>query len=164
VTRNAVAVALALGLAAACAAQHAHPPELGDCVADTDASCSTPVSGGSAAGGRGGADAGDAGDGAAPADGGACGMAESLVVAQAGSCHLCIEASCCLASQACSNDAACLALLQCAVGCPAGDTSCAAMCESLWPGSVTAYHDLIGCLRLDCKPQCPTPPQAVGSE
>ncbi len=91
-----------------------------------------------------------------------CGVASTMLTGAAPACLPCLEsgtgsstmASCCNASMACSNDAACLAILQCAVPC-AGSVGCIDSCEALNPTGSLDFGDFARCLEQNCSPQCP---------
>jgi hypothetical protein len=164
-----VPATLAIGVGVvipACSAASARPPDEGDCVKVGDARCSTPDPGG---GGGAGPTMGDSGSPATVDSGSTCGVAEGLFTTNT-SCLPCIEGQtagdfgCCQADEACSNQAPCFALLQCVLGCPANDSTCAATCQNSNPNGVQAYDDLSSCLTLNCSPQCPTLPQGGTSD
>lgn len=157
-------LAIGLGLVVACSSEIAHPPEYGDCVPVGDSGCSTPDPGG---GGGGGPMGGDSGGGGTTEDSGttSCGSAVGFFTTNT-TCVPCIEGQtagifgCCAADLACSDQAACLTLLECMLGCNVTtNPTCPGACENTTPNGVTAYDDLAGCFMSECSPQCPSLPQ-----
>jgi hypothetical protein len=92
-----------------------------------------------------------------------CGQAGALVVTANPQCVPCIEGidggplrtpGCCLVDQACSRNAACVALLQCTQACAIGDLACVGVCENELPTAVTFFNDFAMCVNSNC-PMCP---------
>jgi len=162
----------------ACSNTIAEPPELGNCVPTGDAGCKSVANmggGGSLSHADASAepDAGAEPDGfTGTSDAGSCGMADVLIASatQNVSCLPCIVGApaagalnCCMADGACSNDAGCLAIVQCALQQCSGNAACVGTtCEGLsTPQSVQNYNALGSCLARYCSPQCPPLPQGV---
>jgi hypothetical protein len=161
----------------ACSNKIVEPPPLGDCIPTGDASCKSAANvgggGGSLSHGDAGAqlDAGTQSDGfTGTSDAGSCGEADVLIASgtQNVSCLPCIVGApaagalnCCMADAACSNDAGCLAIVQCALQQCSGNAACVgSTCEGLSsPQSVQSYNAFGGCLARYCSPQCPSLPQ-----
>jgi hypothetical protein len=161
---------VSLLVAGACSDNTALPPPAPDCNGRPDAACSVPPTGGGETTPPNGTN--DSGsmvvivvqnDGAAT-----CGEAETVLTSAAATCVPCIESgtgsstrtSCCSASMACSADATCLSILQCAAACPVGNVGCIDGCETTrnlaTPTGATNFVDFAQCLQQNCSPQCPT--------
>jgi hypothetical protein len=95
-------------LVCACSSKVQHPPELGNCHAEGDASCFPSPGGASVAEPQRDAATGDATSGD---DGGPCGTAHNSVATQNPQCVPCIIQSCCQTDFACGKDPACLSLV-----------------------------------------------------
>jgi hypothetical protein len=159
--------AAAWATAVACSSKvPSHPPAIGDCIAANDAGCD--LAGGAAGGGvfPGGRDASAVEGSVAGFDAGSCGIAATLIATANVNCVPCVEmeANCCLADQACSIHSDCIALLECAEMCAAGDPTCLGLCENQYPGAVTPYEDFAACITRNCTRECPTLPQAAPSD
>jgi len=146
----------------ACEKEVSRPPDLGDCNAEGDANCVSPVTGGGAGGGSGGGDSGSSGnDGGGIGDVSAASCADggALIVTGNAACEPCIANSCCTYDIACTNDVSCSPLVQCAQNCSSGDSACVMSCESLNSMGVAAYYNLSTCLFANCNTVCPLLPQ-----
>jgi hypothetical protein len=137
-------------LVCACSSKVQHPPELGNCQSEGDASCFPSPGGGSVAEPQRDAASDDA---TSSDDGGACGTAHTAhnsVATQNPQCVPCIIQSCCPADVACGQDPACLSLVSSAF--PGSGTP---MCPSQTaPASCQNFTDFAGCV-ANC-PSCPT--------
>jgi hypothetical protein len=65
---------------------------------------------------------------------------------------MCIKGMCCNETNACANDASCVALLNCIAGC--ADATCAQNCSSQNPNGLTALQPLLTCTQTKCGTQC----------
>ena len=74
--------------------------------------------------------------------------------ADASACSQCHETTCCDSIAACTADASCTSLRQCAAACPTDDTSsvpCFLGCTSMYPDGVALYGKMLACEGYHCE-------------
>lgn len=143
-------------LLAACSTSSAGPPVLGGCTTsiDSGARCGSGAGAGAGGGGPGSGGGSDASATLGDASAGACGNVAGVgsLATSNTNCAPLLTMYCCAAAAACSDNAACVALLSC----PASEINA---CEAQDSSGVTAYNDLAACVLTSCTPACPTLPQ-----
>jgi hypothetical protein len=70
-------------------------------------------------------------------------------------CDACVGRSCCTEEGVCSNNADCLALIQCTSVCLNNDPVCIADCQTQHPNGSADYKVLAQCIQTSCGGQCP---------
>src|SRR6185295_10763286 len=69
-------------------------------------------------------------------------------------CDACVGRSCCAEALACSNNADCLALVQCIFVCQANDPVCVTDCQNQHPNATFDYRNLAQCTNTSCGGLC----------
>jgi hypothetical protein len=136
--RMSVALAAATLMALGGCSAEANPPQLSDCTAVGDASCSDPHVVGGAVGGENDSGLDDTGSVAAGCNAGPF----------ASQCDVCANANCCMQLSTCAAPTVCSYLLSCVDGCV--DSTCVSACEAHYPTGVTMFNDLDACENLKC--------------
>jgi hypothetical protein len=72
----------------------------------------------------------------------------------ADACDVCMFTNCCTQFQACTSNAACLALLTCASNCPSSSTTCATDCVNANPSGLAPVMTINTCMTNSCAVEC----------
>ncbi len=114
---------------------------------------------GSGTGATGGGGTGGTGTGGTSATGGAAGSASGGAAGGGGvaggggnTCVTCIQTNCGTELAACSSNADCLKIVQCAAAC--SDQACADACVTANPGGKTAWDAVDACGAAKCATEC----------
>jgi hypothetical protein len=128
----------------ACSSPIQTPPEIGDCTASANMTCTVNSPGGAV---ELPVDSGTVEDGgeiiSESLDGASCGRVDTLLVSD---CASCMIQFCCMSDSACSNDTSCYASIQCA--------ALGSSCPTLSPTSQQNLDDLLQCINLNCPSEC----------
>src|SRR5579872_4601055 len=136
---------------ASCSSSSASPPTLGGCTSMDGSSCATGSGGGNSGSSGGSRDGSTDQDSGVVGEASVCGTAASLLNTLNNQCLPCVATSCCQAEAACTGQ--CLSLVSCTGGIN--------VCETQFPGGITAYNDFAMCLAMSCPTQCPALPLAT---